>query len=316
MVSNGGISIQLQNFPAANRDARVKLTNSATGQVIERKPFLDGSLVVRDIEPGQWEVQVTHPNVTLPIFERPIKILPQNLPTFVPIPIRPSDFLDTPIRDIPDADLGPVQQAADSARVRAGGVAGKAPGEVIRSADWNALALAVADLAASVLQLASLVAPRGHDHPEIAEKIDEVQGNVRRFTESFGKSLLELRRDIESGALKKRTEHVFNLAGLDPVIRDGLLQKVDDLHLSLQATPVEFSGKTAQVGALIAAQVARSAQELGAGGEDFLKKPEVQELLNITTAFSTAGSAVTAERELETYRRTTALLGTSKIGGL
>jgi hypothetical protein len=42
----------------------------------------------------------------------------------------------------------------------------------------------------------------------------------------------------------------------------------------------------------------------------------VQELLQITTAFSTAGTTVTAERELETYRRTSALVSASKIGGL
>src|SRR2546421_3671477 len=186
-------NLQLQGFPAANRDATVKLTNQATGQIIERKPFLDGSLQVRDVDPGLWQLVVRHPNLVNPIIQQPVRLFPQPTPTFIPIPVPADLFKDTPIRDIPDANLAPVQQAVTSVRDRARPLAVKGAGEVIRASDWNSLAGAVSDLAAAVLELTNLVSPKGHDHPEIAEKIDEVQGNLRRFAEAFGKSLVELR---------------------------------------------------------------------------------------------------------------------------
>jgi len=168
--AKGSLSIKLQNYPAANRDAVVTLTNRATGQILERKPFLDGTLMVRDIDPGKWEIVVKHPNVVAPLFTGVVSTLPIPLPTFVPVPIRPDDFRDTPIQDVPDADLGPVQQTVSAARTTAVAVGGKAPGEAIRATDWNQLVNAVSDIAGAVLELTSLVSPRGHDHPEIAAR--------------------------------------------------------------------------------------------------------------------------------------------------
>jgi len=220
MASKASFDIRLQGFSAANREAEVTLVNQVTGASVKRKPFLDGQLLVRDLEPGPYEMTVAHPNLIQPIDKRLVRLFAQIAPTRVPVIVRPELFRDSPIRDIPDADLSPVQQTAATVKATVQPLAGKAPGEVIRAGDWNALAGAVADLASAVLELVQLVSPKGHDHPEIAEKIAEVQGNIRRFSESFGKSLVELRRDIENQNLRRKVETVLDKAGADQAVRD------------------------------------------------------------------------------------------------
>src|SRR5688500_5659717 len=154
--NKGSFNIQLQGYTPANRDATVRLVNQSTGQVIERKPFLDGSLLVRDVDAGLYQLEVRHPNLITPIEQRPIRLIPQITPTFVPVIVPPELFRDTPIRDIPDKDLSPVQQAASSARAQLQPISSKAPGEVIRAADWNSLVDAVMDLANAVIELTQL----------------------------------------------------------------------------------------------------------------------------------------------------------------
>lgn len=315
-MAKGSVNLKLQNYPPANRDARITLTNAATGQVIERKPFLDGTLVLRDVDPGPWQVQVVHPNVVLPLFQKEIRVLPQRLPTFVPVPIDPLDFRDTPIQDTPDADLGPVQRATTAARTQVTAVGGKGPGEVIRAADWNQLVAGVVDLASAVLELVSLVSPKGHDHPEIAVKIDEVQGNVRRFVTSFGRSLLELRRDVENEHLRRVTTDVLDVAGVTGADRERVLARVGDLEASLYSTPVEFSSKLATTGRVLSAEVYDLAHAQGAEEAEFLAHPQVQKMLTLSQSLATSGGQLTAEEELDTYRRTGVALGGTKIGGL
>jgi hypothetical protein len=53
------------------------------------------------------------------------------------------------------------------------------------------------------------VSPVGHNHPEIPEKIDEVEDNVRRFAESFGKSLLAMQRRLEQENLSRAADGAF-----------------------------------------------------------------------------------------------------------
>lgn len=315
VTDRGSFSFKLQNYPPANRDATIKMVNTSTGQVIERKPFLDGSLVVRDVDAGPWQVEVRHPNVVTPLFQKLIRVVPQRVPTFVPVPIDPVDFRDTPIQDIPDADLAPVQQTATAVRTQASAVGGKGSGEVIRAADWNQLVSGVVDLAGAVLQLASLVSPKGHDHPEIAAKIDEVQGNLRRFITSFGNSLLELRRDVENQYLRRTTTGMLDAAGVVGAERERILGRVTELEASLQAPPTVFSAKMAATGAVLSAEINQLAQAQGAGAADFLAKQEVKTVLVLAQSLAESGGQISPEGELNTYRRTAAVIGGSKIGG-
>ncbi len=49
----GAMNLKLLGHAPANRDAQVRRRNESTGEEITRKPFLDGSLVVRDIDPAR-----------------------------------------------------------------------------------------------------------------------------------------------------------------------------------------------------------------------------------------------------------------------
>ena len=302
-MSMSTLNVKLQGHVPAFRDAEVELVNAATGQTVVRKPFLDGSLLVRDMQPGLWNMKVLHPNLTLPIDSRIIRVFDQPTPTIVPVPVPADLFRDSPIRDIPDADLGPVQASVRTARDRVLPLSAKASGEVIRASDWNTLAGVVADLAGAVLELASLVSPRGHDHPEIAEKIGEVQDNIRRFAEAYGKSLLELRREIEAGVLRRRTEDV--LAEATPEVRDRIRGRLDLLEESLQRDTPVFTHQLAMAGTEILTAVNEVAAQRGADGQTFLNDTKVQQLTAMASHYFDAGTQTKPEAELQTYARST-----------
>jgi hypothetical protein len=313
MTGKASFDIRLQGFPAANRDTEVTLVNQLTGVALKRKPFLDGQLLIRDLEPGPYEITVNHANLIQPIDKRVVRLFPQIAPTRVPVIVRPDLFRDTPIRDIPDADLSPVQQAAATVRASVQPLAGKAPGEVIRAGDWNVLAGAVGDLAAAVLELVQLVSPRGHDHPEIAEKIAEVQGNLRRFAESFGKSLVELRRDVENQNLRRKVETVLDKAGAEQAVRDRIIGRVVDLEAGLQQSTPVFTAKLATTGLNLQRELA----DLALGRDDpdaFLADQDVVSLVQIAGHYVDAGGQTRVEEELGTYMRTGTVAGGTKFG--
>jgi len=309
MVDKAAFSFQLQGYPVANRDAVVTLTHEATGTTIERKPFLDGSLLVRDLEPGFYEMTVSHPNLVTPIDKRRIRLFPQPAPTQVNIPVPADLFKDTPIRDIPDADLGPVQKATSDVKTRLSPIGTKASGEVIRAADWNLLVGAVQDLAGAVLQLTNLVSPRGHDHPEIADKIAEVQDNLRAFAEAYGRSLLQLQREIETESLRKNATDVLTAAGASPEVRASVLDRVDELHALIQSDTTHFTQKLSNAGSLILSTVNDLAVAQGANADAFMAKPEVKALTDSARQYTDTGVQTKPESELKTYERTTTVSG-------
>ncbi len=305
--------IQLQGYTPANRDATVRLVNEATGTVVERKPFLDGSLTIRDLDPGSYQLQVAHPNLVNLIDNRRIRIFPQIAPTFVPVPVRPELFRDTPIRDIPDADLGPVQSAATAVREQLRPLAAKGPGEAIRAADWNSLVDAVGDLAQAVLELTRMVAPQGHDHPEIAEKIDEVQGNLRRFAEAFGKSLVELRREIETEDLDRTVNTVLDLGAAAPDLRERVNRRLIDLRAAAQSDTPDFTQKLANTGSFYLTTINELAQSRGADADTFRANPEVQKLTGLAQTYFNAGTQSRPESELNVYMQSTRAAGGVKL---
>lgn len=313
-MAKGTFDIRMDGYPPANRDATVTLTNQGTGQEVTRKPFLDGSLTVRDLDAGSWEMTVLHPNLINPIDRRIVRLFPQATPTRVPVIVRPDLFRDTPIRDIPDADVAPVQQAAATAARNVAPLAGKSAGEVIRAEDWNVMAATVSDLARAVAELTQLVSPRGHDHAEIADKIGEVQGNIRRFTESFGRSLVELRREIEGQNLRRRITDVLDRGGAAVAVRDRVFERVDELEATTLAPTSTWSNQLANHGNAMIREIIDLANDQDGGADDFLATAEVTSTLTLLQNFAGAGGQTQPEEELLTYRKGVAEVGGSLFG--
>jgi hypothetical protein len=303
-------NIQLDGFAAANRDAQIHLTHETTGETVTVKPFLDGKAVVRDLTPGPWQLEVTHPNLSFPIERRKIRLFDQPTPTFVPVPVPQDLFRDTPIRDIPDADLGPVQQTVTAARTTLAPVGNKIAGEAIRAADWNVLVGAVVDLSTAMLELTRLVSPKGHSHPELEEKFSEVQDNIRRFAEAFGRSLVELRREIETATLHQTVKEVVEAAELPATERMRIVDRVAALQdaPALQADTPTFTRKLATTGTALLNEL----QDIAAKQPDadqFLARPDVKQLQQVARQYTEAGTQTRPESELMTYTRTTAATG-------
>jgi len=305
MATKGTFQFQLSGFTPANRDAQVTLTNTETGQTLSRSPFLDGSLVMRDLDPGLWQVKVMHPNLISPIYTGTVRLFPQLPPTLVPINVPPDLFQDTPIRVVPEASLGPVQQAVTTIRDSISPVLGKSPGEVIRASDWNVLAAAVRDLAANVLQMTNLISPIGHTHPEIADKIAEVQQNIMNFAQSFGQSLLQLQRELETENLRQNLQTVLDQAQATQATRDDLLGRVASLNSVTQSDPSVFTSQLSNAGSRVLSVVAG----LVTAQPALAANASVQKVQQIAQQYAMSGTATTADAEMKIYNRTSSVAG-------
>ena len=205
-------------------------------------PFLDGTVRVPNIDPGAYNIAVLHPNLTLPVLRRPIRVLPVG-DTNVTVLIDPSKFRNTPIEDLPEANLGPVADLTKSIAATVTQVGTKVPGEAIRSDDWNTLANSVRDLANTTGELTRLVSPVGHDHPELVAKIDEISSNFQTLLEDLSQALAELQRQIQTLRLRKQVEDVLDHASIDPA--SARAKEFTDLIASMEAkvtdSPTIFS---------------------------------------------------------------------------
>lgn len=203
------LKLQLNTAPAVTRDTTVEMVNAATGERRTAKPFLDGTVAVAGLAAGEWEVQVRHPNFLAELFRRRIRVFPDR-PTFVPVPIPSNIFENAPIADTPDADLGPVQQRMDTAAAGADHQASKRAGQAIYADDWNDLAGVVGEIARGTKDMATLVSPIGHDHPELVSKLDEQARNIQRLFDVFGESVAQLQREVQILGLQNRVEEALN----------------------------------------------------------------------------------------------------------
>lgn len=236
------LTFNIAGFPAANRDLSVEIRDPISLNVIrEVKPFLDGTVRVPKIDPGSYEVTVKHPNLTLPVLRRPIQVLPVG-ETKISVVIDPSKFRNTPIEDIPDANLAPVQDLVRSIAETVTPLAVKTAGEAIRADDWNTLASAIRDLAGAVGELSRLVSPLGHNHAELEKKFDEVTGNFDQMVNSISASLTELQRQIQTQRFRKQIEDLLDVAAIDPTSPKGkeFTDLIKNLEDSVTASPTVF----------------------------------------------------------------------------
>ena len=251
------LTLNLLGFPAANRDMIVEIRDSSSLQVIrEVKPFLDGTVKVLKINPGSYEITVKHPNLALPVLRRPIQVLPVG-ETKVSVVIDPAKFRNTPIVDIPDANLTPVQDMVSSIAQTVSPLMVKTAGEAIRADDWNTMASAIRDLAGAVGELSRLVSPRGHNHAELEKKFDQVTGNFDQLVNSISASLTELQRQIQTQRFRKQIEDVLDVAAVDRASAKGkaftdLIHKMED---SVTASPAVFGREVRNTAVQLSSQL-------------------------------------------------------------
>ncbi|MDB6062013.1 MAG: hypothetical protein JWM78_2116 [Verrucomicrobiaceae bacterium] len=236
------LTLNILGVPFANRDLSVDVLDPVSQNVVRTvTPFLDGTVRIPKIDAGSYEIAIRHPNLALPIIRRPIRVLPIG-PTNISVVIDPSKFRNTPIEDIPDANLAPVQELAQSVAETVLPLSNKLPGEAILSQDWNAMAGAIRDLAGALGQLTQLVSPVGHNHPELEKKFDEVSGNFNQLINSVSASLTELQRQFQTQRIRQQISDVLDTAAIDPASPKGLefTDLVKHLETNVTASPTIF----------------------------------------------------------------------------
>lgn len=251
------VSLSILGFPAINKDLDVEVRDTMTNAVVQSaKPFGDGSVTFPRVNPGSYELHVKHPNLAMPVLRRPLRVLPKG-PTKVTVVIDPSQFRDTPVADIPDADLTPVRQLTEGVAASMADLGDKAPGELIRSDDWNGLVDNVRSTAEAVSELTRLVSPHGHNHPELEAKFDEVTGNFRSALEILNTTLVELQRQIQTLSFRKTIDDVLVEADIDrgSTAARPFLDIVGRLEKDAARSPAAFSRASRSAGTELSAQL-------------------------------------------------------------
>lgn len=303
------LTMNILGFSAVNKDLSVQIRDAGTRQVIkEVKPFLDGTVRVPSINPGNYEISVLHPNLTLPVLTRPIRVLPVG-PTKVSVVIDPSKFRNTPIEDVPEANLTPVREILSSVAETVTPLGTKHPGEAIRSDDWNTLAGSVRDLANATGELTQLVSPQGHEHPEYVKKFDEITTNFQTLLDTLSSSLVELQRQIYAQQLRTQVNDVLDHAGVDPTSAQGkdFLSLVDNVQAKVTESPTNFGREVRNTGVQLQTKL-ETLLDTKKNDPDFTTSTQVQAL---STAVDLAKShdASTYRAELSQQRKVTRVLG-------
>jgi hypothetical protein len=309
------LNLSILGFPAVNNDLQVLIKDSAGATVRTARPFLDGTVRVPDMEPGAYEMAIVHPNVVLPVLRQPIRILPIG-DTSVSVLIDPSKFRNTPIADIPDANLGPVRDRTQSIGETMLPLTRKLPGEAITAADWNAMASAIRDLSQTTGELTRLVTPTGHDHPEITAKIEEMVTNFSELLTSLGAAMTELQRQIQALRFRRQVIDVLenpDLGGIDEPTRLAFTNVLDQLDAGVTDPPVRFGRTARTAGVQLGTQLDQLVAQQ-AGNQAFVDSAQVKNLQQSIDLLK-GMRATTYAGEIEQLRNVDRQLGTGGLSG-
>ena len=244
------LNLSIAGFPAVNRDLTVQIRDSVSREIIKTaKPYLDGTARIPQILSGAYELELVHPNITLPVLRRPIRVLPVGT-TQVSVLIDPSLFKNTPIEDIPDANLGPVRATVSSVAETILPLAHKLPGEAIKAEDFNLLASSIRDIGLALMEVTRLVTPVGHNHPELETKFGEVTGNFETLLNTLSTAMAELQRQIQAQRVRRQVEDVLDVAGVDKSSATGkrFFDLVDALDAHVTEPPTRYARKARDTG--------------------------------------------------------------------
>ena len=308
------LTLSILGFPAVNNDLQVEIREPATNAVIRTgRPFLDGTLRLADLAPGAYEVAVSHPNLALPVLRRPIRILPFG-DTRVSVVIDPSQFRNTPIADIPDANLGPVRDTVSSVAETVLPLSHKQAGEAIRAEDWNAMAGGHPGRG----RHGGRAHPPRHPHRARPSGADD---QVRR-----GHQQLQLprqqpqRRDDRAATTDPGRAVPRPGGGLHhrPRDRSSCPSRASSSSTwsapsrpTSPSHPLSYSRRAQSVGVQLAAQMG----ELVQANAELAGQPQV-EAITVTTDLLRTQRVTSYSAEIESHRRTDRLLGAGGLSAL
>jgi hypothetical protein len=302
------VKLQLSTPPEINNDITVELTHEGTGKVTQIHPFLDGTVKASNLAAGAYRLKVTHPNIPTTLWDDRIRIFPDRQ-TFIPIRIPDNLFKDTPIQDTAIVDLGPVRDKLGHSADSADDQAKKKGGQPIYADDWNTLSEIVGDVARTTSELTNRVAPNGHHHPELVDKIQEIQGNLDRLLQVFGQTLVQLERQIQSLAMQRRVDAALDQipTNNDPAAiarvkaaRDDLSKAVGDLDNYATDTPYAYTSQVRRVGERITQKLN---DVLPTDHPELRSQPDVQAASNAAFAASSSLPAYTYDAELAIHQK-------------
>lgn len=301
---NNALNLNILGFPAVNSDLKIELRDPLTREVVTTaRPFADGSVRVSKMTAGQYELAVIHPQLPLPVLQRPIRVLPGG-DTTVSVLIDPSKFRNTAIQDVPDANLGPVRDRLASVAETTLPLSEKVAGEAIRSDDFNALANGIRDIALAVSELTRLVTPVGHNHPELEAKLNEMQGNFDTLVSTLTVAMTELQRQLQAQRVRTQVEDVIDAAKLpreSPKARE-LIDTVKLLDVDLTASPTLYGRLRRDAGQQLATKVEALIDERTTTDPTFVDASEVKALVEATDVMKTH-RASSYDTEITQYRR-------------
>src|SRR5436853_625413 len=275
----GDLTMNILGFAAVNRDLTVEVRDPITRNIVkEAKPFLDGTTRIPKLDPGAYEITVRHPNLALPVIRRPIRVLPTG-DTKISVLIDPSQFRDTPIEEVPEANLTPVRGIARSVAETVTLLTNKHPGEAILSQDWNGLGSSVRDLANAFGESMQLVSPQGHSHPEYVAKFDEITTNFQNLLNTLSSAMAELQRQIQTDRLRRQLLDVLDKAQIDPASPRGkeFLDPIDNLGTNITVSPTQY-GRVVRNAAVLVSTKFETLLDEKKNGPAFSASPQVKTL--------------------------------------
>jgi len=243
---------------------------------------------------------VKHPNILFDLYDRNIQVF-RDRPTITTIKIPTNIFENTPIEDTPEANLGPVQQRLDELTETGERQANKLGGQPIYADDWNEMATTVANLSRSTRELTELVAPNGHDHPEIVEKIEEIQRNIQSFYEVFGQAIAQIQRQMQALALQRKVESTLEkVHNIPPERRRELEELPKRLAESWLDSPGVYNAKKRRAAEQIQSELVSALAE---ATPDIRDDDDVKDLQGFTLAMATERPVISYAEEVTQQQR-------------
>jgi hypothetical protein len=252
---------------------------------------------MRNVPAGAYRVKVMHPNLSYPVYDGRIRVFTDK-PTFVPIKIPANIFSNTPIAVTAEADLTPLQAKLGSAAASADAQANKKGGQPIYADDWNQLSGVTADIAQITIELSQKVSPIGHDHPELVEKMKELQSNMDKLFDVFGKTVAELQRQIQQLALEVQVSRALDK--IQVADRAEFDKHIKTLGESRKDTPYVYTSTARRTGEEL---VKRIRDAVPIDKPELLEDEAVREVLEIAQTMAASQPAFDYVSELKNQQR-------------